>query len=231
MKSIKNESLIKRNGKIGQWTSLGGVIVLVVGMYLTLQRPELFNFALVALVLGFILTQMSIHLGNRFGRSPRPDESLDAGLKGLPGDYTIYHYIAPVPHLLVGPAGVWVLKPYRQAGKVIFKNKRWRMSGGGFMQNYMRLFGQEGIGRPDSEAESEIKSVRRQLAGQMEEEAIPPVQAMLVFLNPEVEVEAADASMPAMRVRQLKDYLRQKAKDTPLPADQIQQVKAVFEAD
>lgn len=229
MKIIKNEPLIKRNSKIGQWSSLAGVIVLVIGMYLTLQRPELFNYALIALLVGFVLTQVSIFLGNRFGRSPRPDESLDAGLKGLPGDYNLYHFIAAVPHLLVGPAGIWVLKPYRQAGKVAYKNHRWKMGGGGFMQSYMRLFGQEGIGRPEGEADSDIKSVRKDLARRLGDDNAPPVNAMLVFLNQDVEIEAADSPLPALRLRQIKDFLRQRAKDQPLGVLDIQRIKSALE--
>ncbi len=37
MKIIKNENLIKRNGRIGQWTSLGALGVLGIGMYLSFQ--------------------------------------------------------------------------------------------------------------------------------------------------------------------------------------------------
>lgn len=229
MKIIKNEALIKRNSRFGQWTSLAGVIVLAAGMYLTLKRADLFNYALISLLLGFILTQVSIYLGNRYGRSPRPDETLDAGLKGLPGDYTLYHFLTPVPHLLVGPAGIWVLKPYRQAGKVTHRNHRWKMSGGGFMQGYMRFFGQEGVGRPEAEAEAEIKAVFKQFARHMDNEAIPPINAMLVFTNPDVEVEAGNAPLPALRVKQIKDFFRQRARENPLTTEQIQKLKTALE--
>ena len=106
MKIIKNEKLIKRNGTIGNWTSLGALVVLGLGMYISLTRTELMVYALIALLAGFTLTQVGMYMGNRYGRSPRPDEKLDAGLKGLPGDYTIYHYKTPASHLLVGPAGL-----------------------------------------------------------------------------------------------------------------------------
>jgi hypothetical protein len=142
MKIIKNEKLIKRNGAIGNWTSLAALGVLGLGMYLSITRRELFAYYLVALILGFTLTQVGMYLGNKFGRSPRPDERLDAGLKGLQNEYVIYHYTTPASHLLVGPAGVWVLLPYHQRGQVIFRKNRWRLSGGGFAQSYMRIFGQ-----------------------------------------------------------------------------------------
>ena len=121
MKIIKNEKLIKRNGKIGGWISLAAIAVLGLGMYISVTRTELISYTLIALVLGFTLTQVGMYLGNKFGRSPRPDEKLDAGLKGLPGEFTMYHYTTPASHLLVGPAGLWLLMPYHQRGKVAFK--------------------------------------------------------------------------------------------------------------
>src|SRR5512142_2674192 len=124
MRVVKNESLIKRNARIGQYTSLGALAVLGVGMYISLQRQELFFYALVALVLGFVLTQVGMYFSNRWGRSPRPDEQLDAALKGLPGDTVLYHYVSPVSHLLVGPAGIWVLRTYHQRGKVTYSGNR-----------------------------------------------------------------------------------------------------------
>ena len=111
MKIIRNEALIKRNGRIGQWTSLGALGVLGVGMYLSFTQPNLFVYSIGALILGFTMTQVGMYFSNRWGRSPRPDEQLDAGLKGLPGDVTIYHYAAPAAHLLVGAMGIWALIP------------------------------------------------------------------------------------------------------------------------
>ncbi len=229
MKIIKNEALIKRNGKIGQYTSLAGVIVLAAGMFITIKRADLFNYALISLLVGFILTQVSIYLGNRYGRSPRPDESLDAGLKGLPGDFTIYHFTTPVPHLLVGPAGIWTLVPFRQAGKVTYRGGRWKMGGGGFMQSYMRFFGQESLGRPEAEAESEISAVKKELSHHMQEDQIPPIHAMLVFTNEAVEIEAADSPLPALRLKQIKDFMRQKAKENFLESADMQRVKSALE--
>src|SRR3990172_965570 len=121
MKIIKNEKLINRNSKIGQFTSLAALVVLFGGMYILFGKPELFTWSLIALVLGFTMTQIGMYFGNRWGRRPRPDEQLDAAFKGMPGEFTLYHYMTPVSHLLVGPAGVWILLPYHQKGKVVFK--------------------------------------------------------------------------------------------------------------
>ena len=231
MKIIKNEKLIKRNGRIGQWTSIGALIVLGIGMYISFtnpSNPQLFTYSMIALVLGFILTQVGMYMGNRWGRSPRPDENLDAGLKGLPGDYSMYHFMAPASHLLVGPAGIWALIPYRQRGTVTYVKNRWRIVKGGALQAYMSIFGQEGIGRPDMEAAGEINEVKKLLAKSLGENEIPEVQVALVFMNEQVELQADGAPIPAMKLKQLKDFLRQKAKEKPISHAQLVAVKAAL---
>lgn len=229
MKSIKNETLIKRNAKIGGWTSIAALVVLGLGMYISFTRPELFIYSLLALLLGFTLTQIGMYMGNKFGRSPRPDEKLDAGLKGLQNEFVMYHYTTPVSHLLVGPAGLWVVKPYHQRGQVTFKKNRWRMSGGGFLQNYMRIFGQEGLGRPDIEIESDVRALKKHLSKTMDESEMPEINSLMVFTSDEVEIDAENPPLPAMKLKQVKEFMRQKAKEKKFPAEMINRLKATLE--
>ena len=65
---IKNEKLIKRNSKIGQFTSLGALGVLALGMYISFTKPDLFIWAVGALLAGFTMTQIGMYYGNRWGR-------------------------------------------------------------------------------------------------------------------------------------------------------------------
>lgn len=228
MKIIRNEKLIKRNSQIGQWTSIGALVILGGGMYISFTKPELASYSLIALAVGFILTQVGMYLGNRFGRSPRPFEQLEAALKGLPGDFILYQFIAPSPHLLVGPAGIWALLPYRQRGRVAYLNGRWKLSGGGFMQSYMSIFGQEGLGRPDVEVEHETGSVEKFLGKKMDGTQVPEVQGIMVFTNDEIEIEANDSPTPAVPLKKLKDFMRQKAKEQVLSSMQLATVKSVL---
>jgi len=229
MKIIKNEKLIKRNAQIGSLASLIALAVLGGGMYLSFTQPELFTYSLIALLLGFTLTQIGMSMGNKFGRSPRPDEKLDAGLKGLQNEFVMYHYTTPASHLLVGPAGVWVVMPYHQRGQVEFKKNRWHMRGGGFLQSYMRIFGQEGLGRPDIELDNEIQSLKKYLLKHMDESELPEIRALMVFTNDDVEVDAEGSPVPALKLKQLKDFVRQKAKEKKLPAETLSKLKTVLE--
>jgi hypothetical protein len=230
MKIIKNEGRIKRNAQIGSWTSLAALAVLGLGMYISFTRTELIAYSLTALIIGFTLTQVGMYMGNKYGRSPRPDEKLDAGLKGLPNEFSIYHYTAAVSHLLVGPAGVWVLMPYHQRGQVTFKKNRWQMSGGGFLQGYMRIFGQEGLGRPDYEVEGEVNSLKKYLKKQLEDSEIPEINAVMVFTHEGVEIDAdvQRTPVPALKLKQLKEFIRQKGKGKPISQTQLAAVKAAL---
>ena len=228
MKIIKNEKLIKRNGQIGQWTSLGALVVLGIGMYISFTRSELFLYSIAALLIGFTLTQVGMYMGNRYGRSPRPDEKLDTGLKGLQNEFVMYHYKTPASHLLVGPAGVWVLFPYHQRGQITYKKNRWRNSGGGFLQGYMRIFGQESIGRPDLEVESDVRALKKYFDKHIDEDEIPEINAMMVFTSADVEIDAEDTPVPAIKVKEIKNFFRQKAKEKPITPTQLAAVKAAL---
>ena len=229
MKIIKNERLIKRNGQIGQWTSLAALVVLGLGMYISFTRTDLFIYSIAALLVGFTLTQIGMYMGNRYGRSPRPDEKLDAGLKGLQNEFVMYHYTAPASHILVGPAGIWVLLPYHQRGKVTYKKNRWRMSGGGFLQSYMRIFGQESLGRPDVEMESDVNAMKKYLAKKLEESDIPEINSLMVFTSDDVEIDAADTPIPSMKLKEMKEFFRRKAKEKGISSTQLAAVKAALQ--
>ncbi len=159
------------------------------------------------------MSQVGIQFTNRWGRSPRPDEVIDKSLKGLGREYTMYHYVTPVSHLLVGPSGIWTIIPYFQSGIVTYEKNRWHARGGGFLQSYMRLFGQGNLGRPDLESEAEKSSALRYLKRVLpEQDAIPPVNAVLLFANPKAELRVDDTPIPAMIPKDLKDFLREKSK-------------------
>jgi len=233
MKIIKNEKIISRNGKIGQWTFFASVAVFGVALYINIrnisgQDLELAYWVLIGFVVGYILMQISLYYANRYGRSPRPDEKLDAGLKGLPGDYSVYHFMTPASHLLVGPAGIWAMIPYRQRGTVTYQKNRFRLAGGGFLQGYMSIFGQEGIGRPDLEAQGEIDAIKKILAKSMDENSLPSVEAVLVFTHEEIDIQIEEAPFPVLKLKGLKDFLRQKAKAKPLGQTQLMAVKAAL---
>jgi len=229
MKIVTNQKLIKRNARIGQVTSITALVILGVGFYTTYKMPDKVAYSLGALLIGFFLSQMGIYYGNRWGRSPRPDELLDRGLKGLGREYTIYHYTTPVSHLLVGPAGIWILLPYYQSGRITYQKGRWRAKGGGFVQSYLRIFGQENLGRPDLEAGSEVDVLKRHLTRLLPEGTeLPEIRTALLFTNPKVELNVKDAPLPSLTPKDLKEFLREQAKNKTISAEMLDSLREVL---
>ncbi len=224
-----NESLIRRNARIGQFTSLAGLLVLGLGMYISFARPDLFGYSVASLLVGFALSQIGIYFGNRWSRSPRPDELIDQGLKGLDGRYTLYHFITPVAHLLVGPAGVFSIMPRHQRGTITYDEakKRWRQKGGNW---YLKIFAQEGLGRPDLEIGGEIGTAERYLKKLLPDSmGIPPVDVILLFTHEETEVDADHAPTPTLHVKKIKDFIRKTAKNKPISMDQVKLIQERIE--
>jgi hypothetical protein len=207
---VRNERLIKRNKRIGNVSGLLSIVILGLGMYVSYKFQERIEYALIALVLGFTLSQVGIFYTNRFSRSPRPDEELDAALKGLDDQYTLYHYQSPVSHLLVGPAGLWVLYSFPQKGKIVYDGKRgrWKKLGGNF---YLRIFAQDSIGRPDQDIKISQERLRKEL-GKIPDFDVPEIKAALVFSNENAVIEAENAPEPTLHARQLKKFIRKEAK-------------------
>jgi hypothetical protein len=229
MNIFTNAKLIKRNAIIAQVAIFGGLAVLAGGMFISFTRPAEMNLSLIALLLGFFLSQVGIYFSNRYGRRPRPDELLNQALKGLDGKYSLYHYLAPASHLLVGPSGVWVLLPKHQRGKITYSKGRWRQQGGNILSFYLRLFAQEGLGRPEMEVQNEVESMHSFLVKRLPEGVNPPeIQVALVFTNPQSQIEIEENESPpaeTVPLPKLKDLIRKSAKGKALSAERAKQIQ------
>lgn len=227
MKIITNDKLIKRNKKIGQYTTIASLVILAGGLYLSFRpSTDMISLSLVALIVGFMLSQVGIYFGNRWGRNPRPDEILNASLKGLDDHYTLFHYTSPVNHLLLSPSGIWVLIPYTVGGRIIFEKGRWKQKGGNF---YLKIFAQDSLGRPDLEISSEEEDVKRVLVKNFPDGEIPPIQSALIFTNPKTQIQVEDAPAPALSTEKLKDFLRKRTKETTLTNELLAKLEQVLQ--
>jgi len=228
MNIYTNDALIRRNATISRVTMVAGLLILVAGMIISFRNPEQFGLSAAALLVGFTVSQISIYYANRWGRRPRPDELLNQALKGLDGKYSIYHYLTPAAHLLVGPAGVWVLAPRHQRGTITYSNGRWRQRGGNL---YLKIFAQEGLGRPDLEIEGEVQGLLRYLGKELPEDKIPPVNAALIFTNEKAVIQLDETANPpatTLQLAKLKDYVRKVAKTKPLSTEHIQEIQRLL---
>jgi hypothetical protein len=229
MKSVINQKLVKRNAMIGQYTSLGALGILAIGLFISFKAPDKILFSLLALLIGFFLSQVGIYYGNRWNRKPRPDEVIDRSLKGMGREFIIYHYVTPAAHLLLGPAGAWILLPYFQSGKISYAKNRWRIRGGGFTQWYMRVFGQENLGRPDVDAAAETRAVTAYLDKLLPEGVeVPQINSALMFFHPDAKLELDESPLPALTPAILKDFLKEKAKEKPIGSLTLETIQGVL---
>ena len=225
MKIIKDEKIINRNARIGQILSIVAMVVLGIGIYITFARRDLFNLSIVALMVGFLLSQLGIHYTNRWGRRPRHDELLDKALKGLDSRYSLYHYVLPATHVLVGPAGVWTLFPKRQNGTITYSKNRWRQKTSGVFSAYMKIFAQEGLGRPDVEIQTENDALEKFFKKKLPDIESPTIQTALVFFNPEVDLQVEEAPAQVILGAKLKDFIRKTAKEKPISLDTVSAIQ------
>lgn len=230
MNIINNDRLIQRNRRIGIAATLTGLIILGIGMFISFRYPEFFSYSLLCLLAGFILSQVGIYYGNRWGKSPRPDEVLVQALKGLDSKYTLYNYTSPVHHLLVGPAGLWILKPYHQRGTISFTNGRWRQKGGNW---YLKIFAQEGLGRPDLEIGADRNALEKLLTKELPEDELPPIQIALVFYHPQTDISIDEEDSPpadTLHASKLKDFIRKSARSKPLTTELAEKINTTLQA-
>ena len=236
MNILTNEKTIRRNSKIATYLSIASFVLMLGGVYFSFRlsdvqfakdNPNWTWWMAGALFGGFILFQIGTYFMNRFGRRPRPDEQLVTSLKGLSKDYTLYNYLTPVNHLLVGPAGVWIIEPFYQRGNISYQKDRWQQKGGGFYVAYMKIFAQEGLGRPDLEIKADLDSLSGALKKALGED-VPAIQAALIFTDPRVEVDADDAPHPTLRIKDLKEFLRKYSKEHPFPIEEVKRITAVL---
>jgi hypothetical protein len=225
MKISNNIKLINRNKKLSQAVLYISLALLVLGLVWSLTSPDVTQtqFSYLVLIPAYILVQVSIYMANRWGRSPRPDEIIAQSLKGLPEQYMLYNYNAGVPHFLVGPAGLWIIKPYYHSGEITYDDKKGKFNqkGGAFIIS--KLFAQESL--PDIQHDTRL--LKRQFGAFVEKNSlIMPVEPQVVniFYSEKADINARNAPEPTMRSEKFKDFIRGQAKQNPLTNEAIKQI-------
>ena len=224
MKIVTNEKLIARNAKIGTWSSLGGMAVLGLGLFISIRWTEYIALSFLCLLAGVLLSNVGLYNANRWVKRPRPDEVLTKALKGFDRRYYLYNYVLPVSHALVGPSGLFVIVARNHEGPIYYSAGRWRQR-----FNLLRAFGflGEGLGNPIRDAERDVHKMQKSLARQELAPDDVPIQPLIVFTNEKAELRVQDPPLPVLDPKGLKDFLRKAPKDV-LSGNQIRQITEAF---
>ncbi len=226
MKVSNNYALIQKNKKLSQIVLYASLLLLVVGLIWSFSGADISQYATAYLILipAYLLVQVSISLANKWGRSPRPDEIIEQSLKGLNDQYTLYNYNTGVPHLLVGPAGIWIIKPYYQSGTISYNSdkKRYEQKGGA---NFIaKLFGQEGLTdilRESKNALNNYDVYNNKMKINLDERP----RIVNIFYSEKADILAKNAPEVTIPANKLKDMLRSQSKISPLKDEKINQLR------
>ena len=227
MKLSINNNLIERNKKISQIMLYASLALLILGFIWTIRNPEPANtfIGYVILVPAYLLVQMSIFMANRWGKSPRPDEIVLQSMKGLDDKYTLFNYTTGVPHLLVGPIGIWIINPYRQKGIISYNSEKKlyvQKSGPNFITKY---FAQEGLPNITREVSSLKNDLNKYLVKNSIQIDIEPVVVNL-FYSTEVTLHTNDAPEICIRNNKLKVLIRNQVKKTKFLEEKVEKLRS-----
>ena len=218
-----NEAKLKKYKTISKYTTLAAFVILIGGAIAAFS-PKYVMLSFIALIVGFIVSQISISFTSKWGREPSNNNIFNVKLKGLSDNYSIYHYMDPVDHLLVGTGGTFILMPYFQGGEIGYNESkgRWTQKKANW---FMKLFGQESLGRPDADCETNLSLVRDYFISKgidFPEDKIHPV---LVFINPQATIlEGQNFKYDTIPLGKLKNTIGNYAKADRLSPEFIDEV-------
>jgi hypothetical protein len=226
MKLSNNYPLIERNKKISQIVLYSSLILLVLGLIWSFTGAEKIQYTVAYLVLipAYVLVQISIYLANRWGRTPRPDEIIEQSLKGLNDQYTLYNYNTGVQHLLVGPAGVWIIKPYYQYGTITFDSKKNHYVQKGGANFISKLFGQESLPNIERESKIELNDFESYLKKNSLNISLKP-KIVNIFFSEKAEINSKNSPEITIHSDKLKDMIRGQAKLNPIKEETINKIR------
>jgi hypothetical protein len=224
MQVITNEKLIRNRARLGRVASFAGLGILILGLAASLF-PQWLLVSFGCLLVGFLLSQVGIYNANRWVREPRADQTLDKILKGFDNRYHLYNYVLPARHVLLAPFGLCVINPKHQGGKIRCEGEKWHHQAG--WKRILRLFGQEGLGNPTREVRAEVEKLRRFLAQRIPDAEVP-IEGVVVFANPQVDLQTENPTFPVLDGKQFKSFLRNLSKERPIPGSQRKQLAEIL---
>jgi hypothetical protein len=229
MRIIRNERHIKVGSFIGKNAAWVGLGALAVGLILSFLQPDQLLVMTICMIVGVGFSVVGGIFADRYAGPLAHHSTLAEALKGLDDQYVLAQYTMPVPHILLEPGGLTVLLVKSHGGRVTFLGEgRWKHQQPGKV--FRQMAGQPGVGVPDLEAEHQVDKLKAWLAGRLPDLQVP-VRAAIVFVNPDVQLDAADSPVPAFYGKKIKAWLRGPGKLKPLPGDVYRQLASALGAD
>lgn len=242
MQITTNDTFARRRGLIGRWCTILGFVVLIAGMYISLQQPQHPNPNSVALVmlvpwitlfLGIILLNVGKYHSMRWGTNPRVDVALSRALKGLNDRYHLFNFAPDLPaqHVLVTPQGVVVLEPRPFIGEIIHEGHQWRRPIN--LQGLLQRFADGGIGNPTREALKSAEAMQNMLRERLGEETGGSIVVfpIVVLTNDRLKLQMSNPDVPVVKLADIRGGIRQMKDSHKLTAEVQRQVVRALQWD
>jgi hypothetical protein len=232
---VTNEALASRRRRQAALMSVTGFLVLLLGLAanmlgLRAGGPDrayvLASYA--GLVVGSILSWVGMSLSDRWTLPPRADEALGEALKGAGRGYRLYNWALPADHVLLAPWGLLVLVVFNSEGPVVVEGSRWRDKRPAWRK--VLGLGRRPVRHPGRLLELDVDALRTALTAQDEALADVVVATAAVFIRPGLALSVTDPDLPAMRADEMRDWVRQPERGTPLAPGDRRRIERALEA-
>jgi hypothetical protein len=227
MLSITNERTVRRGARLGKILTSAGLALLIAAcvLVLALKNVAYIWVPFLFLLLGVLAASIGMPNMNRWVRVPRADQALEQGLKGLDDRYRLYNYFLPAAHVLLSPAGLFVLTAKGQDGEIHCEGDRCRRKFSAV--RLLRLMAEEGLGRPTAEGDAQVHALQQYLDKQGVGDSLE-IQNLIVFYNPRANLVTAETSRPVVVPKGLKRAIR-RPQEEKLPAAQYRKLQELFD--
>lgn len=169
---------------------------------------------------------VGIYMANRWIRRPRPEESLDKVLKSFDDSYRLYHYPSlPCDHVLLGPSGVVAMEVVNLAGTFSYRGGRWKEAM--TIGRALRYVVEPRVGDPVVVARALEDDLKLWFREHLASHSDVPVKALTVFTHPAVELDIAEAVVPAYKIDKLRKHVVPQA--AKLMAGLYEELAAILE--
>jgi len=202
MEVFVNQPFLTKREKIAKYCTWGGMAALLLGLFMA-QRSMLVSY--ISLLLGMGGAMLGAHYSSTYVREPRADQVFSHLLEGLDKRYALYCYYLPANIVVMSHHGLTVLLPKDQKGQITYQDGRWQHKAGA--RKLLQLVGEPGLGNPEKDLKTEISWMKDWVIKNVTEFEVP-VQGVVVFTHPEVEVTVRDVPVPAMVSVELPEYLK-----------------------
>ena len=207
MRKLIHEKKVQRKGNLGKYSMMGGLALLVIGFFISLQRDVNSISTLIILAsVGTLVTQAGSVFFAKYGQKPRPDEILAESFKGLSNSHFLFHDVLNTDHALLGPSGAAAVLAYQIDGDITYTDGMF------YVQGKRGLFGRprkKKLRNVEKTASREVRDLARALHAAFpdrEEEMV--VQPLVVFVNEDVTVDAENAPITAVHANKAKNAFK-----------------------